>query len=748
MSRESPRSRGPPTHLALNAAAGAAAASAADGGASYVQRLLQDAAPQSGNAAAAAGYGVGGGYGGGGWLGDPPTESDAQCEAAAAGIIAACQAGGLCDVAMRGVTRLPPALLRFFRAEGSLVLELQLQGNRLGSAPPLELLPSLTRLDLSANLLESLPDSLGCLTRLRSLDVSRNGALSALPEALCQLTALTSLDASHNVLECLPLRMERLVRLVELRLDRNRLAYLPAAAAGLPSLTALHVSHNRLTALPSELGGAFSLTAIFAGHNLLTAVPASIGSLHQRLAELQLHNNHLAVLPAELGRLLALTRLTSGCNPLVHPPRAVAARGVAAVREYLLAAQREAAEAVAGAGTLPAEGEDATGARAGVEDHGASREGSDGGEPCAESDGAAFKTRQRPLHIGSACVACADKDDRIEELGQLLREARERCGQLDKQLEHCREQLARQAKDLAAQAARATFSDGEISRLTRQLAAASLLPGYRGPPVPAPPSPHEQQQQPSPRNEAVRAPAATPSATGRTAGRGPETAAELEAHLQAELREARQAASVAQAEAEERAREAMKQHKRAELAESEVAALREAATVAADNFRRERERCDAATLAATEAERMAADLLPVVAERDSLRKQLQVAKAAGDEAWRAVAAARDGHHTAEAAADMVQGRLVAAEAVNRAVKEQLEAERRAAAAAAAAAESRERQLQVELERVRADLAALHAERELLREGPRASQSVVSTSSGAHLHVASFPQSTWFQPQAP
>lgn len=52
--------------------------------------------------------------------GPAPTEQDELCELAAAGIIVACQldGSGVCDVSMRGITRLPSALSKFFRWRG------------------------------------------------------------------------------------------------------------------------------------------------------------------------------------------------------------------------------------------------------------------------------------------------------------------------------------------------------------------------------------------------------------------------------------------------------------------------------------------------------------------------------------------------------------------------------------------------------------------------------------------------------
>ncbi|KAG2493804.1 hypothetical protein HYH03_008023 [Edaphochlamys debaryana] len=641
---------------------------------------------------------------------DPPTEQDQLCDLAAAGIIVAAQQGsprGVVDASMRGITRLPPALLRFFRAEGAIVCELQLGGNRLTAVPPLEALPRLTRLDLSSNMLAAVPPSLGLLTLLRALDLSRNGALRELPEGVCGLTALTSLDLSHNALESLPLGLGRLSRLLELRLDGNQLSYLPPALAGLPCLTALHASYNRLTALPSELGAATCLTGIYVSHNRLTAIPPDIGQLRHRLSELQLHNNHLSVLPRELGLLASLTRLTTSANPLVHPPPHVARRGVAAVREFLLGGWTGAASAPTPAQSAPEgassengawdedEGEEEEGEEEGTADGSpgpsAVEEAADGA-PSADRTGTGKKRRPRPRVpaaapgppapppvLGLACRACVDKDDRIEEQTQLLREARDRLTRAEASLDRAREGLRRQAADLADQATRRVGLEGELAFLRRQLEAAALLPGYRGP-----------------RAEDIAG--GVGAGGGRAGGGGGGGGGggrpgpggmqgEVDAALRAEMAAVRRGAEAAEAAAAESRREAALLRRALADREAEAAMLRERSAEVEEGAARERERCAAATAAATAAEARAAALEPLIPALEAARRDLQAAKADADRAWKATHTAREGHQVSEAAADMAVGRLAAAEATAARLTEQVLAERRAGAAAVAAVES-------------------------------------------------------------
>ena len=182
-------------------------------------------------------------------------------------------------------------------------------------------LTQLQTLDLSGNQLTALPEWLGQLTQLQDLNFENN-RLTALPESLGQLTQLQTLDLSGNQLTALPEWLGQLTQLQDLNFENNRLTALPESLGQLTQLQTLDLRNNQLTALPESLGQLEQLQTLYLTGNQLTALPESLGQLTQ-LQTLRLESNDLTALPESLGQLTQLQTLFLYGNQLTALPESL-----------------------------------------------------------------------------------------------------------------------------------------------------------------------------------------------------------------------------------------------------------------------------------------------------------------------------------------------------------------------------------------------------------------------------------------
>jgi hypothetical protein len=190
-----------------------------------------------------------------------------------------------------------------------------------------------TKLDLSANGLTEVPESLGSLSNLEVLWL-HNNQLSAVPESLGRLSNLTQLYLSYNQLNAVPESLGRLSKLRVLWLQENRLGALPESLGDLSNITRLILNHNQLTTLPESLGRLSSLTIFSLDGNQLSALPESLGRLFN-LTELFLRGNRLKSLPKSLGSLANLVTICLEDNPLNPVLQSAHDGGRAVLRSYL-----------------------------------------------------------------------------------------------------------------------------------------------------------------------------------------------------------------------------------------------------------------------------------------------------------------------------------------------------------------------------------------------------------------------------
>ncbi|XP_055756092.1 leucine-rich repeat-containing protein 28 isoform X1 [Salvelinus fontinalis] len=171
---------------------------------------------------------------------------------------------------------------------------------------PVELLKDeglqfLQRLYMKRNSLTTLPDNLAQkLPNLIELYLHSNN-ITCVPEAIGNLSRLQSLDLSDNALQVICPEIGRLRSLRHLRLANNQLKYLPPEIGALCDLETLDVSRNVLVCLPERLHQCLSLQCLTADRNNLTSFPRQLCQLHS-LNELSMAANQLTSLPLDLGR--------------------------------------------------------------------------------------------------------------------------------------------------------------------------------------------------------------------------------------------------------------------------------------------------------------------------------------------------------------------------------------------------------------------------------------------------------------
>ncbi|MDE2834437.1 MAG: putative Ig domain-containing protein [Bacteroidota bacterium] len=162
--------------------------------------------------------------------------------------------------------------------------------------------------------------------RVTGVVLPDNNLQGALPEALGNLTALDSLNLQHNRLDgALPSALGQLSRLQVLLLHDNMLSGpIPPELGKLASLEKLHLQHNELTGeIPKELGAMGSLKQLWLQGNALSGtIPSELGRLDGVQGLLLSDNRLTGTIPPALGTLSALEDLWLQGNELVDavPP--------------------------------------------------------------------------------------------------------------------------------------------------------------------------------------------------------------------------------------------------------------------------------------------------------------------------------------------------------------------------------------------------------------------------------------------
>ncbi|KAM7261271.1 hypothetical protein ACFE04_026746 [Oxalis oulophora] len=182
-------------------------------------------------------------------------------------------------------------------------------------------LSSLISLDLSENRLVALPPTIGGLSSLTRLDLHSN-KITELPEAIGNLLALVFLDLRANQLSTLPPTFGRLISLEELDLSSNQLSVLPDSIGSLVSLKILNVETNDLEELPHTIGQCYSLKELRTDYNRLKALPEAVGKITS-LEVLSVRYNNIKQLPTTMSSLANLKELDVSFNELESVPESL-----------------------------------------------------------------------------------------------------------------------------------------------------------------------------------------------------------------------------------------------------------------------------------------------------------------------------------------------------------------------------------------------------------------------------------------
>ena len=173
---------------------------------------------------------------------------------------------------------------------------------------------------LSNKLTGSLPNSIGNLSALRTLNLNNNFFVDTIPASICNLASLVSLNLGRNkFVGKIPDSIGRLNSLVSLTLSPDSLSgNIPASITNLVNLSGLNLGPNKLTGnIPDSIGVLTKLTTLSLINNKLTgSIPASIGNL-MNLTSINLEINKLSGdVPSSLGNLVKLQTLALGYNQL------------------------------------------------------------------------------------------------------------------------------------------------------------------------------------------------------------------------------------------------------------------------------------------------------------------------------------------------------------------------------------------------------------------------------------------------
>ena len=192
------------------------------------------------------------------------------------------------------------------------LITLDLSKNKLSGTIPISIgnLVSLLTLNLYDNSLKgSIPSSISHLSSLQVLQLYQNMFVSTLPESIGNLSSLQTFDCSRSMLiGTIPSSIGQLQSMVYLDLHKNKLTgSLPSTIGKLTLLIALKLYENLLSStLPYTIGNMISLQVLAMSSNTLTGtLPSSLGDLSSSLISFSFSLNSLTgSIPTAIGNII------------------------------------------------------------------------------------------------------------------------------------------------------------------------------------------------------------------------------------------------------------------------------------------------------------------------------------------------------------------------------------------------------------------------------------------------------------
>lgn len=192
-------------------------------------------------------------------------------------------------------------------------------------------LSKLRYLDLTNNKLEELPESIGNLVDLEELYLkgtrSNDGgslynSIRNLPVQFTQLKNLKKLDISANGLLSLPDQIGNLTNLEELQVEGNKIQLIPLSVGNLKELKILDASSNKIVTIPDSICQLINLDDLNLSFNSISQIPECIGQI-TNLKRLFLLNNQISLLPKTIASLPNLNTLWLGDNNIEIIPEEI-----------------------------------------------------------------------------------------------------------------------------------------------------------------------------------------------------------------------------------------------------------------------------------------------------------------------------------------------------------------------------------------------------------------------------------------